>query len=137
MTFVFSPFNFITDILYAVNFSLSTSLSQNSYYCKQSFLNNNTQIRSIQPTKRPPKVTMIQMRSLNKENFFKRVDHLTTISVIQLTTGMSSNKICTRRLCLLNQVITFFSFIFDDFIISHITHMSNTVEKNFLSKFNF
>lgn len=49
-----------------------------------------TAMRSIQPTKKPANITIKQMTSLNAPPFLKNVDHLTKISVIQFTPGISS-----------------------------------------------
>ena len=76
-----------------------------NYYCKKSFLNNNTQIKSIQAITIPKTVTRTQTTNLISPPFLSQVDHLTTISVNQLTTGIKSKRICTKRLCLLNQVM--------------------------------
>lgn len=63
-------------------------------------------MRSSQPKTIPEGiVTRIQMISLISPPFLRNVDHLTIISTIQLTPGMSSKRICTKRLCLLNHVI--------------------------------
>ena len=65
-----------------------------------------TQITSIQPTKKPTNVTIKLMMSLSAPPFLKNVDQRTIISVIQFTPGMSSSMTCTRRLYLLNHVMT-------------------------------
>ena len=81
------------------------------FYWKNRCLVIRTQIRSIQPTTMPRNVTTIHTISLMIPPFLKKVDHLTTISVIQFTTGMSSNSTCTRRLCLFIYVMTFYPLI--------------------------
>ena len=74
-------------------------------YCKNSFLNNSTHTRSIQPKIIPKGIVKILIISLTIPPFFKNVSHLTKISTISFTTGIRSKIICTKRLCLLNQVI--------------------------------
>ena len=75
-------------------------------YCKNSFLNRSTQMKSNQPNAIPEgMVTSMQTINLISPPFLRKVDHLTTISTIQFTTGMSRSISCTILLCLLNQVI--------------------------------
>lgn len=74
-------------------------------YCKNNFLNNSTQMKSIQPKMIPKTIVSMQITRRTSPPFCAQVDHLTTSSTIQFTTGMSSSMSCTILDCLLNQVI--------------------------------
>lgn len=69
-----------------------------SHYCKNNFLNNKHQIKSIQPRMMPtPKMTIIAKIKRNKPPLERKADHLTIISVIQLTPGIKSKMIWIKR----------------------------------------
>lgn len=89
---------------------LNAMFVKNFYYCKKSFLNKSTQTTSIQPKIIPKGIVKILITKRTSPPFLKKVDHLTTISTISLTTGISNNKTCTNLLCLLNHVIFISSY---------------------------
>ena len=81
------------------------------FYCKNSCLKSRTQIKSSHPKTGPIKVAIKQTTRRTMPPFFKKVDHLTASSTIQLTKGMRSRMSCTKRLCLLNQVTRRSSYV--------------------------
>ena len=77
------------------------------FYCRNSLLKRSTQTKSSQPKTNPRALTTIHTTSRIIPPLLTEVLHLTTSSTIQFTPGIRSKSSCTKRHCLLNQVITF------------------------------
>lgn len=91
----------------------------NYAFAKIMCLNTKHHTISNQPMNKPKKVTTIAAMRLIGFFVLRNEDHLTKISVIQLTTGMRRRIIWMIRDCLLNHVaiIIVFSFFIVYFII--------------------